>query len=123
MSDVHSENNPAPNPWTSSQGFEEQVATAVPLPSPETLTAYERALPGSTERIYTGPGETSSSLEIPEALMNALKTSAMESGISLEDALRRSITTTKLLRQEVREGNKILIRDRKGKYQEVVFLG
>jgi hypothetical protein len=87
------------------------------------LTAYERALPGSTERIYTGPGETSSSLEIPEALMNALKTSAMESGISLEEALRRSITTTKLLRQEVREGNKILIRDRKGKYQEVVFLG
>jgi hypothetical protein len=66
---------------------------------------------------------SSSSLEIPEALMKDLQAAAVESGISLEEALRRSIATTKLLRQEVREGNKILIRDRKGKYQEVVFLG
>ncbi len=93
--EAHSTNHPAPSTWTGSQGFESQTSSAM----------------------------SSSSLEIPEALMKDLQAAAVESGISLEEALRRSIATTKLLRQEVREGNKILIRDRKGKYQEVVFLG
>lgn len=62
------------------------------------------------------------SVNLPQNAVDALRSMATESGLSMSEVLRRAILTEKFLKDEAKSGNKILLMDKNDKYRQVVLL-
>ncbi len=61
------------------------------------------------------------SLNLPEAAVEALKLIAAKRGTTMAEVVRQAIATEKFLVDEVEKGNKILIEDKDRSVRQVVF--
>ena len=73
----------------------------------------------------TSNGETSGfvkvSFNLPESYVLALKALAKDRQSTVTEVLRRAISTEKFLAEEVEKGTTVLLKDKKGATQQVVF--
>jgi predicted DNA-binding protein len=61
------------------------------------------------------------SLNLPEAAVEALKLIAAKRGTTMAEVVRQAIATEKFLVDEVEKGSKILIEDKDRSVRQVVF--
>ena len=61
------------------------------------------------------------SVNLPQASVDALKALAERTGSSMAEVLRRAISTEKFLNDTVEKGGKVLIQDDDGKQRELLI--
>ncbi|WP_035238714.1 ribbon-helix-helix protein, CopG family [Desulfobacter vibrioformis] len=61
------------------------------------------------------------SVNLPENIVETLKQLAARDGITMTEVIRKAIMTEKLLSDELKEGNKILIEDQSKKFRQLIF--
>ncbi len=61
------------------------------------------------------------SVNLPENIVEILKQLAARDGITMTEVIRKAIMTEKLLSDELKDGNKILIEDQSKKFRQLIF--
>ena len=61
------------------------------------------------------------SVNLSEEIVDALKSIAKIRGVNMTEALRQAISTEKFFLDEVADGNKILLEDKKKKFRQIVL--
>ena len=61
------------------------------------------------------------SVNLPDNIVKSLKELAERDGITMTEVLRKAIVTEKLLRDEVDQGNKILIEGKDEKLRQLII--
>ncbi|MEA9605760.1 hypothetical protein ACFFJ4_00465 [Xanthomonas dyei] len=65
--------------------------------------------------------KTKITVNLSEEVTSALKSMAQERSTSVTEVLRHAISTEKFLLNEVKQGGKVLIKDRDGNMRELIF--
>lgn len=61
------------------------------------------------------------SVNLPENIVETLKQLAARDSITMTEVIRKAIMTEKLLSDEIKNGNKILIEDQSKKFRQLIF--
>ena len=61
------------------------------------------------------------SVNLPENIVETLKQLAVRDSITMTEVIRKAIMTEKLLSDEIKDGNKILIEDQSKKFRQLIF--
>jgi hypothetical protein len=96
---------------------------------PELLLRASEEIAELRERVKTDPlvckkvgaKKIKMSVNLPEKIVEALRSHAAENEITMTEALRRAISLLKWVHQEEQRGSKILVAPKDGPIQEVLF--